>query len=366
MLLLLGLNLDGLASGAYWIAHPDSTWPGTPTGAQIAAGKLSNNNNAAYAGSESAPTSGSGTITEATAITGLTGGTSYRIAWVVYDSVSDTYSNVVVGTESTLAGTTSATITPAAGAATAGTLAGSATAAATITAATGTATTNTLAASSTAASTITAAAGTATTSTLVGTGLTAGASAITPAAGAATTSTLTGSATAAATISAATGSTTVSTLTGSATAAASITPAAGVATGQTLVPASSVSSASMTPAAGSTTAATFAASAVAASVVIAAAGASSAQTLAASAMAQSAITPAAGVATGLTLSPPGTTLDLILKILSNRQELNASTGTFTIYDNDSVTVLYTANAWADAAGTIPYSGGTLARIDALV
>ena len=59
-------------------------------------------------------------------------------------------------------------------------------------------------------------------------------------------------------------------------------------------------------------------------------------------------------------------LDLILKILRNRQELNASTGTFTIYDNDSVTVLYTANAWADAAGTIPYSGGTLARIDALV
>jgi hypothetical protein len=86
----------------------------------------------------------------------------------------------------------------------------------------------------------------------------------------------------------------------------------------------------------------------------------------ASATALAAITPAAGVATGLTLSPPGTALDLILKILSNRQELNASTGTFTIYDNDSVTVLYTANAWADAAGTIPYSGGTLARIDALV
>jgi hypothetical protein len=110
MLLLFGLNLDGLASGAYWIAHPDASWPGTPTGAQIAAGKLSNNNAAAYAGSEPAPTSGSGTITEATAITGLTGSTSYRIAWVVYDSVSDTYSNVVVGDVTTDAAAVSGTL----------------------------------------------------------------------------------------------------------------------------------------------------------------------------------------------------------------------------------------------------------------
>lgn len=107
--LLLLVGSPALASGAYWIAHPDASWPGTPTGAQIAAGKLSNNNAAAYAGSEAAPTSGSGTITEATAITGLTGGTAYRIAWVVYDSASDTYSNVVVGTESTLAGAYSLT-----------------------------------------------------------------------------------------------------------------------------------------------------------------------------------------------------------------------------------------------------------------
>lgn len=60
-----------------------------------------------------------------------------------------------------------------------------------------------------------------------------------------------------------------------------------------------------------------------------------------------------------------TDLELILKILSNRQELNAGTGTFTIYDDDSVSVLFTASAWADAAGTTPYSGGTLGRIDAL-
>jgi hypothetical protein len=65
------------------------------------------------------------------------------------------------------------------------------------------------------------------------------------------------------------------------------------------------------------------------------------------------------------LSTPGGTLDLILKILANRQELNPTTGTFTLYDNDGTTVLYTTSAWADAAGTVPYSGGALRRIDAL-
>lgn len=73
----------------------------------------------------------------------------------------------------------------------------------------------------------------------------------------------------------------------------------------------------------------------------------------------------AHAADNLTLGGLYTDLELILKILSNRQELNASTGTFTVYDDDSVSVLFTASAWADAAGTIPYSGGTLGRIDAL-
>ncbi len=65
------------------------------------------------------------------------------------------------------------------------------------------------------------------------------------------------------------------------------------------------------------------------------------------------------------VSIPGGTLDLILKILVNRQELNPATGTFTLYDDDGVTVLYTTSAWADAAGTVSYSGGALRRIDAL-
>ena len=65
------------------------------------------------------------------------------------------------------------------------------------------------------------------------------------------------------------------------------------------------------------------------------------------------------------VSIPGGTLALILKILVNRQELNPATGTFTLYDDDGVTVLYTTSAWADAAGTVSYSGGALRRIDAL-
>lgn len=73
----------------------------------------------------------------------------------------------------------------------------------------------------------------------------------------------------------------------------------------------------------------------------------------------------AHTADNITLGGLYTDLELILKILSNRQELNAGTGTFTVYDDDSVSVLFTASAWADAAGTVPYSGGTLGRIDAL-
>lgn len=70
-------------------------------------------------------------------------------------------------------------------------------------------------------------------------------------------------------------------------------------------------------------------------------------------------------AASITTSSGYTTLELIYRILSNRQELNAATGMFTLYDDDGVTVLLSAHAWADAAGTVPYSGGVLARIDAL-
>lgn len=58
-------------------------------------------------------------------------------------------------------------------------------------------------------------------------------------------------------------------------------------------------------------------------------------------------------------------LDLILDILQNKQVLDPATGLFTLYADDNVTVLYTAAAWEDAAGTIPYSGGCVRRIDAM-
>lgn len=61
----------------------------------------------------------------------------------------------------------------------------------------------------------------------------------------------------------------------------------------------------------------------------------------------------------------GDPLTLILKILSNKQMLDAATGLFTIYDDDGVSVLYQSHAWADVGGTVPYSGGQLRRIDAL-
>lgn len=56
-------------------------------------------------------------------------------------------------------------------------------------------------------------------------------------------------------------------------------------------------------------------------------------------------------------------LDLILDILSNRQEL--TTGLYTLYADDGTTVLYTAAAWEDAAATVPYRGQGLARLDAM-
>jgi hypothetical protein len=83
---------------AYWVAHAAGSWPGTPTGAQVKAGQLSTGSAASYSGSESGvATSGTIQIDEATAITGLAAGTAYTTAWVVYDDVALTYSNVTTG-----------------------------------------------------------------------------------------------------------------------------------------------------------------------------------------------------------------------------------------------------------------------------
>ena len=110
LLTLLQLNLQSSAQyQAYWIAHVAASWPGVPTGAQIKAGNLSNSSPASYSGSEPVTDSSTGTrtIDEVTAITGLSANTAYTLAWVVWDSVADTYSNAVVGDVTTdAAGTT--------------------------------------------------------------------------------------------------------------------------------------------------------------------------------------------------------------------------------------------------------------------
>jgi hypothetical protein len=89
-----------MARTAYWIANPTSGWLSTPTGAQIKAGKLSNGTtDAAFAGSEAfAAESGTGQITEATAISGASAGTQYTIAWTIWDDVADNYATPAVGT----------------------------------------------------------------------------------------------------------------------------------------------------------------------------------------------------------------------------------------------------------------------------
>lgn len=59
-------------------------------------------------------------------------------------------------------------------------------------------------------------------------------------------------------------------------------------------------------------------------------------------------------------------LTLVLKLLRNRQTLDASTGKFTLYDDDGSTILLQANAWEDTAGTIPYRGNGLRKLDRLI
>jgi hypothetical protein len=77
---------------------------------------------------------------------------------------------------------------------------------------------------------------------------------------------------------------------------------------------------------------------------------------------------ASGYRASVTISTPLTDsekIDLILDILSNRQTLDPVTGLYTLYADDGVTVLKTALAWEDAAGTQPYRGQALQRLDPL-
>lgn len=44
------------------------------------------------------------------------------------------------------------------------------------------------------------------------------------------------------------------------------------------------------------------------------------------------------------------------KLLRNKTKTDPVTGVMTVYDDDGTTVLYTANIYQDAAGTVPYAG----------
>lgn len=56
---------------------------------------------------------------------------------------------------------------------------------------------------------------------------------------------------------------------------------------------------------------------------------------------------------------------LLVALQRNRVVTDPDTGTYTVYDDDDVTPLYTATLWQDAAGTIPYAGSGADRRDRL-
>jgi len=79
-----------VARTAYWVI--DLASYAAPTNAQIAAGQRTGGVAAAWAGSEAfAATSGSGTITEATAASGLSAGVEYRLSWTILDDAAGDY-----------------------------------------------------------------------------------------------------------------------------------------------------------------------------------------------------------------------------------------------------------------------------------
>lgn len=79
-----------MARTAYWVI--DLASYAAPTNAQIAAGQRTGGVAAAWAGSEAfAATSGSGTIIEATAASGLIAGAEYRLSWTIYDDAAADY-----------------------------------------------------------------------------------------------------------------------------------------------------------------------------------------------------------------------------------------------------------------------------------
>ncbi len=58
-------------------------------------------------------------------------------------------------------------------------------------------------------------------------------------------------------------------------------------------------------------------------------------------------------------------LNITRKILQNKTVTDPVTGVMTVYDDDGITVLFTANIWENVAGTTPYQGNGVDRREAL-
>lgn len=67
---------------------------------------------------------------------------------------------------------------------------------------------------------------------------------------------------------------------------------------------------------------------------------------------------------GLT-SEEAANLALILKFLRNKRTQDPADGTVIVYDDDSITELLTSTAYEDVAGTQPYRGDGVDRVDRL-
>lgn len=71
---------------------------------------------------------------------------------------------------------------------------------------------------------------------------------------------------------------------------------------------------------------------------------------------------AASVASAVWETPQGR---FLYAIGHNRVVTDPAAGTYTVYDTDDTTVLYTADLWEDADGTVPYTGTGAQRRDRL-
>ena len=66
-----------------------------------------------------------------------------------------------------------------------------------------------------------------------------------------------------------------------------------------------------------------------------------------------------------TASPAVEDVALILKLLRNKTVTDPSSGVMTVYDDDGIATLFTADIFEDAAGTAPYDGQGVNRRDRL-